>query len=58
MNFGAEPPIDMERKIRPVQYNPELRLESAAVSTTIFMILPMYGTPSLEKKVTNGLCPA
>jgi hypothetical protein len=34
-----------------------LRLESAAVNTTMFITLPIYGA-QLEKKVTNGLCPA
>ena len=50
--------IAIERRIRPVQYRPEFRLERAAVSTTMFIMLPIYGTPSLEKNVTNGLCPA
>lgn len=58
IKLGAEPPIAIERRIRPVQYRPEFRLERAAVSTTMFIMLPIYGIPSLEKNVTNGLCPA
>ena len=58
MNFGALPFIAIDRRIRPVEYNPALRLENAAVRTTMFMIVPAPATPILEKNVTNGLSPA
>src|SRR3978361_1621756 len=55
VNLGALPLMDMDRRIRPVEYRPALRLEKAAVSTTPFMIGPAPDTPILEKNVTNGL---
>ena len=58
VNFGALPFIAIDRRIRPVEYNPALRLENAAVSTTMFMTVPAPSTPILEKNVTNGLSPA
>lgn len=42
---GAAPPSAMARRTRPVEYSPELRLDSAAVSTTIFMTVSTPGTP-------------
>ena len=57
VNLGALPFIDIDRRMRPVEYNPALRLDSAAVSTTKFMMSPAAGTPMLEKNVTNGLVP-
>ncbi|SKU92476.1 Uncharacterised protein [Mycobacteroides abscessus subsp. abscessus] len=50
--------MDIDRKMRPVLYRPAFRLDSAAVSTTKFMTSPAWGTPTLAKKVTNGLSPA
>jgi hypothetical protein len=45
-----------------VEYKPALRLESAAVRTTKFMIdaavIPTWGLPRWEKNVTNGDSPA
>ena len=55
--FGALPFIDIDRRMRPVEYRPALRLDNAAVSTTKFMMSPAAGTPMLEKSVTNGLVP-
>src|SRR3954452_8815289 len=55
---GALPFIAIDRRMRPVEYSPALRLDSAAVSTTKFMMSPAAGTPMLEKNVTNGLVPA
>jgi hypothetical protein len=57
VNCGALPFIDIERRMRPVEYRPAFRLDSAAVSTTKFMMSPPTGTPMLEKNVTNGLVP-
>src|SRR5882757_2020282 len=53
--LGALPFIDIDRRMRPVEYRPAFRLENAAVSTTRFMIVPAPWMPSLAKKVTNGL---
>ena len=39
VNFGALPFIAIDRRMRPVEYSPALRLENAAVSTTMFMIV-------------------
>ncbi|SKY69871.1 Uncharacterised protein [Mycobacteroides abscessus subsp. abscessus] len=58
VNDGAVPLSAMERRVRPVEYRPALRLDIAAVSTTRFMIPPAAGTPIFEKKVTNGLSSA
>src|SRR5215471_2974249 len=58
VNFGALPFIAIDRRIRPVEYNPALRLENAAVSTTTFMTVHAPSTTNLEKNVTNGLSPA
>jgi hypothetical protein len=59
---GAERFTAMERKILPVEYKPALRLESAAVRTTKFMmeaaVIPAWGLPKCEKNVTNGDSPA
>ena len=57
VNFGALPFIDIDRRMRPVEYSPALRLDSAAVSTTKFMMSPAAGTPMVAKNVTNGLVP-
>ena len=58
VNFGALPFIAIDRRMRPVEYSPAFRLENAAVSTTMFMIVPAPSTPIFEKNVTNGLSPA
>ena len=58
VNFGALPFIAIDRRIRPVEYNPALRLENAAVSTTTFMTVPAPSIPIFPKNVTNGLSPA
>jgi hypothetical protein len=58
VNFGADPAIAMERRMRPVEYRPELSEDIAAVSTTRFMMPPAAGTPMLESTVTKGLSPA
>src|SRR5271169_4341987 len=55
VNFGALPFIDIDRRIRPVEYSPAFRLENAAVRTTMLMMVPAPLTPILEKNVTNGL---
>lgn len=55
VNLGPLPLIAIDRRIRPVEYSPALRLDSAAVSTTRFITLPAASIPILEKKVTNGL---
>ena len=57
VNAGPLPFIAIERSTRPVEYKPALRLDIAAVSTTMFMMPPAAGTPILEKKVTKGLSP-
>ena len=56
-NGGAEPPMASARSTRPVEYSPELRLESAAVRTTMFITVPIPGTPNAPKNVTKGLTP-
>ncbi len=48
----------IERRMRPVEYRPEFRLESAAVRTTRFITPAAYGTPIFDRTVTNGLSPA
>ena len=48
----------IERRMRPVEYRPALRLEKAAVITTRFIIVPAPWTPILPKNVTKGLSPA
>jgi hypothetical protein len=58
VNFGALPFIDMERRMRPVEYSPALRLEKAAVRTTMFITVPAPSMPILLKKVTKGLSAA
>ena len=58
VNFGPLPLIAIDRRIRPVEYSPAFRLDSAAVSTTRFIRLPAPAKPALEKNVTNGLTPA
>src|SRR5919108_2001797 len=58
VNFGAEPDIAMERRMRPVEYRPELSEDMAAVITTRFMTPPAAGMPMLDSTVTNGLSPA
>ena len=45
VNFGALPFIDIDRRIRPVEYSPAFRLENAAVRTTTFMMVPAPLTP-------------
>ena len=54
---GAWPLLAMVRKIRPIEYSPELQEDSAAVMTTKFMIEPTQSRPMAEKTVTNGLSP-
>ncbi|CFR82817.1 Uncharacterised protein [Mycobacterium tuberculosis] len=58
MNLGALPLIAIECMTRPVEYSPAFRLDSAAVSTTMFIKSPAPWKPILEKNVTNGLSPA
>src|SRR3978361_1609319 len=53
VNLGALPFIDIERRMRPVEYNPALRLDSADGSTTKFMMSPGAGPPRPEKHGTN-----
>ena len=48
----------IECRIRPVEYRPALSDDSAAVSTTMFMIASTPSTPIEPKNVTNGLTPA
>ncbi len=55
VNFGPLPLSAIDRRMRPVEYSPAFRLESAAVRTTRFITLPAPLKPILEKKVTNGL---
>ena len=55
VNLGAEPDSAMERRMRPVEYSPEFRLDRAAVSTTRFITPAVPGTPSFSMTVTNGL---
>ena len=40
VNFGPLPLIAIDRRIRPVEYSPAFRLDSAAVRTTRFIRLP------------------
>ena len=58
VNLGAEPDIAIDRRMRPVEYRPELRLDIAAVSTTRFITPPAAGTPRRDSTVTKGLSPA
>lgn len=55
VNLGAEPASAMDCRMRPVEYSPEFRLESAAVSATRFITPAAPGMPSLSMTVTNGL---
>src|SRR5690242_16493035 len=57
-NLGAEPARAIEWRIRPVEYRPALSDDSAAVSTTMFMIASTPVQPIDPKNVTNGLTPA
>src|SRR6478609_1124089 len=57
VNLGAEPDIAMERRMRPVEYRPELSEDMAAVSTTRFITPPAAGMPMLDRTVTKGLSP-
>ena len=57
-NWGAEPAIAIDRRMRPVEYRPAFSEDSAAVSTTMFMIASTPSTPIEPKKVTKGLSPA
>lgn len=50
MNFGALPFIDMDRRMRPVEYSPALRLENAAVNTTMFITVPATLDPDLAEE--------
>ena len=50
--------MDIERRMRPVEYRPAFSEDSAAVSTTRFMIASTPSTPMEPKNVTNGLSPA
>jgi hypothetical protein len=50
--------MDMECRIRPVEYRPAFSEESAAVSTTRFMMASAPSTPIDPKNVTKGLTPA
>ena len=45
----------MERRMRPVEYRPELRDDMAAVRTTRFMTPPAAGMPMFDSTVTKGL---
>ena len=58
VNFGPLPFIAIERRMRPVEYSPAFRLDSAAVSTTSSSGCPPPARRAWEKKVTNGLSPA
>ena len=40
VNFGPLPLIAIDRRMRPVEYSPAFRLDSAAVRTTRFITLP------------------
>ena len=53
-NFGPEPATASERRVRPVEYSPAFRDDSAAVSTTTWITSPACGMPMPEKNVTNG----
>src|SRR4029077_15363716 len=55
---GAYPPRASENNIRAVRYRLQLTLESAAVSTTKFMIPAAAGIPADSKTRTNGLSPS
>src|SRR5689334_7577261 len=55
VNRGAEPDIAMERRMRPVEYRPELSEDMAAVRTTRFITPPAAGMPMLDRTVTKGL---
>ncbi len=55
VNFGAEPAMAIERRMRPVEYRPEFSEDIAAVSTTRFITSPAAGTPIFDRTVTNGL---
>ena len=52
VNCGALPFIAIERRMRPVEYSPEFRLDSAAVRTTRFITPPTAGIPRLDSTVT------
>ena len=55
---GAWPLLAMVRKIRPIEYRPELQEDSAAVMTIMFMTSPIQPRPIWPKTVTNGEVPA
>src|SRR5262252_4492529 len=52
---GPKPSRPNENSMRVERYKLVLTLESAAVSTTKFMIAAAKGTCAAEKAVTNGL---
>ena len=55
---GACPLLAMVRKIRPIEYRPELQEDSAAVMTIMFMTSPIQARPIWPNTVTNGDAPA
>ncbi|MNR43180.1 hypothetical protein D3C85_1617820 [compost metagenome] len=55
---GACPLLAMVRKIRPIEYRPELQEDSAAVMTIMFMTSPIQPRPIWPNTVTNGEVPA
>lgn len=61
VNPGAEPFSAIDRRIRPVEYSPALRLDNAAARATKFMTdadtAPASGLPRWEKNVRNGDLP-
>src|SRR6267154_167316 len=55
---SAYPPRASENNILAVKYRLQLTLESAAVSTTKFMIAAAAGIPAASKTRTKGLSPS
>ena len=52
---GTYLPREREKSIRVVRYRSVLQLESAAVITTIFIIVAANGIPAEENARTKGL---
>ncbi len=57
VNGGACFDMPRLRRIRPVEYRPELRLDIAAMISTTWMRSAIHPRPSRPNTVTNGLVP-
>src|SRR4051794_38787990 len=58
VNFGACLDMPRLRRIRPVEYKPEFRLDRAATMSTAWISDAIQSKPIRLNTVTNGLMPA